>query len=363
MVADETIDRVDSARAGAAGTRTLAGDPPPTTPFDVVYESRSLRLRRYRAEGAQRRGPPVLLVYSLFKRPYVLDLLPDRSVVRNFVRQGFSVYLTDWLPPEPADARRGLAEYVNGDLAGAVECVRRLEAVSRIALVGCCLGGFLATVYAALNPASVERLVVFALPFDSRPPFAPAAAGYFAGMLGNIPTEWIRAGLNANLGARDELPAYLARELDEPELARADRPSAVAVHSALAAWFGSDVPLTGRLFAEIMGDAYGRGQFAASRLVVGDRPVMLADIRCPVLNVCAEHDRLVPVQESLPFIRHVGSSAASNLVFKSGHIGLMVGRAAHEHLWPHVGRWLATGDAAATDTGARRPPLNATGTA
>lgn len=366
MAAETRIDGIEDATAGTAVAHTLASDPPPTSPFDVVHESHSLRLRRYAAEGTVRRGTPVLLVYSLFKRPYVLDLLPDRSVVRNLTRQGFSVYLTDWLPPGPADAGRGLAEYVNGDLTTAVERVRRIEGVERIALVGCCLGGFLATVYAALNPAHVERLVVFALPFESRPPFVPVAAEFFGGLLGNIPAAWVRASLNSQLAAREDMPEYLAKELDEPALARADCPEASAVHKALDAWFGSDVPLTGRLFAEIMGSAYGRALFATSRLVIGDRQVELAAIRCPVLNVCAERDRLVPVHESLPFIRHVGSQQASNLVFASSHIGLMVGRAAHAHLWPHVGQWLAGGDAAAgsaSESDAGWSSLDATGTA
>src|SRR6185503_16777115 len=53
-------------------------DPPATTAFGISYQGVLLRLRHYEPD-AQRSGPPVLLVHSLFKRPYVLDLLPDRS--------------------------------------------------------------------------------------------------------------------------------------------------------------------------------------------------------------------------------------------------------------------------------------------
>ena len=327
-MAGETIERV--------------ADPPPTTPFDVVYESGLLRLRHYRREQAPGPAPAVLLVYSLIKRPYVLDLLPDRSVVRSLLRQGCSVYLTDWLPPRSEDSSRGLQDYIEGDLARAVDCVRRREGVDRIALVGSCLGGFLAAVYTALHPEHIERLVVFALPFESRPLFAPAAAEYLARLYGNIPAWWIRTGLNARLVYRRDLPAYVAAELGEPELAEADaRLEADAVQRALETWFGSDVPFAGRLFSEVMGVAYGGAEFATSELLVGDRRVDLGEIRCPVLNICAERDRLVPPEESTSFIRHVGSSDATNVVFACGHLGLMVSRNAHENLWPFVGRWLS----------------------
>ena len=121
---------------------------------------------------------------------------------------------------------------------------------------------------------------------------------------------------------------------------RPDGSDAVALQPALETWFGSDVPFAGQLFLEVMADAYGRGQFAASGLVVGEQRVALEDIRCPVLNVCAERDKLVPVEESLGFVKHVGSREASNLVFACGHLGLMLSRAAHANLWPHVGKWL-----------------------
>jgi polyhydroxyalkanoate synthase len=229
-----------------------------------------------------------------------------------------------------------------------VQWIRGREHVDRIALVGGCLGGFLAAVYAALHPQHVDRLVTFALPFDSRPPFAPAAAEYFAAVCGNIPAWWIRAGLNARVADPQRVPAFLAAELGEPELAqRADSPAAASVRHALDTWFASDVPFAGRLFRDVMGEAYGRGRFAADRLVVGDRRVVLREIACPVLNVCGERDQLVPPKESAPFVRHVGSRDATTLMFPCGHLGLMVSRGAHEDLWPRVCRWLG-GDATPT---------------
>jgi class III poly(R)-hydroxyalkanoic acid synthase PhaC subunit len=322
-----------------AGEPHTDADLPPVTPFEIAYEGELLRLRRYRAVTGPS-GPPVLLVSSFFKRPYVLDLVPDRSVVQNFLRQGFSVYLADWSPPSTEHAERGLNDYVEGELVNAVEHMRRLEGVDRIALVGCCLGGFVAAVYAALRPKSVERFVVFALPFDSKPPFAPAVAEYVTGVYGNVPAWWIRMGLNARVADRRDLPNYLAAELVEPKLALSSE--AAPLKRALEAWFASDVPFAGRLFRDVMGDAYGRGQFVADRLMVSDRRVALDQIRCPVLNVCGARDMLVPVNESLRFVRRVGSRQAANLIFDCGHLGLMLSRAAHDHLWPHVGRWLAS---------------------
>jgi polyhydroxyalkanoate synthase subunit PhaC len=318
----------------------LIDDPPPTTPFDVVEESGLLRLRHYRSDHRSASAAPVLFVSSLFKRPYILDLLPKRSLVRTFLRQGFSVYLTDWLPPLAEDAGRGLHDYVNCDLARAVECVRKREGVEGVSLVGCCLGALLSVIYAALHPLDVHRLVPFALPFESRPPFLPGAAAQLVSLYGNVPAWWIRMAMNARVTNAFQLPAFLAEELGEPELAQPGSSQPTDVQCMLERWFGSDVPLAGRLFCEVMQDAFGDSQFAEGRLQVGNQRVALEQVECPVLNISAERDGVVPPQDSASFIERVGSREANNLVFPNGHLGLMVSRAAHETLWPYVGTWL-----------------------
>ena len=157
----------------------LIDDPPPTTPFDVVDEGGLLRLRHYRGEDRSAR-PPVLFVYSLLKRPYILDLLPEPQHGPDFLRQGFSVYLTDWLPPRPEDAGCGLHRLRQQRSRTCRRMCTPARARRRVSLVGCCLGGLLAVIYAALYPHNVQHLVPFALPFESRPLFAPGAAAYLA---------------------------------------------------------------------------------------------------------------------------------------------------------------------------------------
>ena len=39
---------------------------------------------------------PLLIVYAFINRHYILDLLPEISVVGNLLRQGFDVFATDW---------------------------------------------------------------------------------------------------------------------------------------------------------------------------------------------------------------------------------------------------------------------------
>jgi poly[(R)-3-hydroxyalkanoate] polymerase subunit PhaC len=336
----------------------VLNDPPPTTPYTVVDEGGLLRLRHYLPAADVPAAAPLLLVYSLFKRPYILDLLPQRSLVRTLTSQGFSVYLTDWMPPGPDDAWRGLDAYVNVDLARAIDCIRRRENAAQVSLIGCCFGGLLALVYAALRPQAVRNFVPFALPLHLRPQFAPIALEWLVNACGNVPAWWIHSAMNAALPSSMHLSSYLAEDLGEPDLARAAAGMKPAVVSALEPWLESDVPLAGQFFREGLRDAYWNRQLAEGRLRVGERTVDLGAVRCPVLSICAARDRLVPPPSATPLIGRLGSREARNLVFPTGHLGLMASRAAHERLWPGVGLWLRSRVARDDRAPAPAPPLH-----
>jgi polyhydroxyalkanoate synthase len=327
-------------RSASEATDPGVGDPPPTTSFEVVDASGLLRLRHYRYDGGSAPLGPVLLVYSLLRRPYILDLLPDRSVVRSFLHQGFSVYLAEWLPPQGADSWRGFEAYVEHDLGRAVDCVRRRERIDGVSLIGPCFGGSLAVIYAALHPDNVQQLVTCALPFETDPPVAPAVVEYLTHVYGNLPAWFIHAWLSARTQSLLHLGLYAAEDFDEPELAESGWGAAHPVVSALHRWTNSDVPMAGRLACEMMRDAYGDAQLAESRLRVGGRRVALRDIRCPVLNITGKRDRLVPPASSAALIERVGSRETRNLVFPAGHLGLLASLAAQRELWPRVGEWL-----------------------
>ena len=82
-------------------------------------------LLHYRRETPATHAEPVLLCYALVNRPYILDLQPDKSVVRQYLDRGFDVYMIDWGVPSRRRSRpdaRGLR--LTGFLANAVDLIR-----------------------------------------------------------------------------------------------------------------------------------------------------------------------------------------------------------------------------------------------
>ena len=107
--------------AAAASPRPEPVDVPTgTTPRDVVWTRNKTTLYRYRPLAPREHATPVLLVYALINRPYILDLRPDNSFVRHLLGHGYDVFLIDWGAPGRRGPRDHLDELIGEHLPKAV---------------------------------------------------------------------------------------------------------------------------------------------------------------------------------------------------------------------------------------------------
>src|SRR5262245_22891543 len=105
----ETLSKGDSITVGS-------------TPKEIIKENRLYRLLHYPPDSIKIRTP-ILIVYALINKSYILDLQQDKSWIRNLAGQGFDVYLLDWKAPTNADKYVSFNEYVNSYLDESVDRV------------------------------------------------------------------------------------------------------------------------------------------------------------------------------------------------------------------------------------------------
>jgi polyhydroxyalkanoate synthase len=133
------------------GIRLAAGIRPAgigQTPKDVVWRGGRSELWRYCSDRILV-SPPLLIIYSLFNRSYILDLQPGNSFVEHLLNAGFDVYLLDFGVPDERDAGNTLDDYADGYLPAAVERVRQISQDEQVNMLGYCFGGVLSVLYAA----------------------------------------------------------------------------------------------------------------------------------------------------------------------------------------------------------------------
>ncbi|HTY54892.1 MAG TPA: alpha/beta fold hydrolase [Candidatus Binataceae bacterium] len=343
------IRSLDGFRRGLSDCYPMEDDPPPNNPYSVIYEGGKVRLRHYRARGLVRRETPLLMVYALIKRPFILDLMPGRSVVETMINSGFEVYMIDWIPPSRADSWRGFDAYVNQDIDNAVRAVQLREGVEQISLLGYCFGGMLSTMYTALHQDVIKNFIPLTLPLDMSVREIPLNSlldritdetlDLITKVYGNCPASIMKAGFTSMSPVHHALDKYVGLYRNKQSKGYAE------MFDLFEHWMNNDVPLAGQIFRELANDIGKKNLLAQSRFVAGGNRVELKDINCPVLNVVAQWDDVVDPKSSLPFIDLISSRDKANVVFPTGHVGAVVSSAAQKKLWPQVATWLGDHDA------------------
>ena len=100
----------------------------------------------------------------------------------------------------------------------------------------------------------------------------------------------------------------------------------------------------GREFVQFF---YQENRLLKDSLVLKGKPVHLKNIRCPVLNLYATHDHIVPPSASVPLGAKIGSSDYEALEIPAGHIGMFVSRKAFEQVPRAITGWLKSRGAGA----------------
>lgn len=124
------------------------------TPRTLIWTKNKARLYRYvrPAQASVTYRTPLLMVYALINKPYILDLLPGRSLIEYLVNKGVDVYLLDWGIPGPEDQWLRFDDLVIEYLPRMVREVLRTSGEEHLHMLGYCIGGILTTLYAATHP-------------------------------------------------------------------------------------------------------------------------------------------------------------------------------------------------------------------
>jgi polyhydroxyalkanoate synthase len=333
-----------SRKLGQGMENLLAADQIDTgvTPREAVYREDKLVLYRYEApEGVERNPVPLLVIYALVNRPYMTDIQEDRSTIKGLQATGQDVYLIDWGYPDHADRALTLDDYINGYIDRCVEHVCESHGLDSINILGICQGGTFSLCYTALHPERVRNLVTMVTPVDFKTPGNLLSAwvqhmdiDLVVDTMGNVPGEllnWTFLSLK---------PFSLTGQKYVNMVDLLDDPDKVKNFLRMEKWIFDSPDQAGETFRQFIKDFYQRNGLIDGGIEIGEQKVDLADVTCPVLNIYAMQDHLVPPAASKALEGRTGSRDYTELAFPGGHIGIYVSGKAQKEVTPAIGDWL-----------------------
>jgi polyhydroxyalkanoate synthase len=313
------------------------------TPKTSIWSRGTLKLYHYHPQADEVFRVPLVLVMSLVSKPYILDLAPGQSLVEFLVKRGFDVYMIDWGVPRPEDSRLRLEDYVLDFLPECLDKVARDSGEAEASIVGYCMGGLLAAMYAALyTDGPLRNLVCFTTPidFDGMGLFKRWTdprhfdVDRIVDTLGNVPPELLYASFNllrpvSRAVGRVQLWDNLWNDRFVESYRRFDR------------WAADQIPFPGECFRQTTKELQQANKLLKREFLLGGRLVDLAAIEVPLLHVVAEHDHIVPYEASRALVPMAGSADKTEVMLKGGHVSLVAGANAVHRLWPRIETWLA----------------------
>ncbi|UWU75472.1 alpha/beta fold hydrolase [Bradyrhizobium huanghuaihaiense] len=335
-----TLDLVRCAQGHALG---VMGFDPAELTHRRLASGAYWQLRDY---GGPDSETSLLIIAAPIKRPYIWDLGPNLSVIRNCLSHDVRVYLLEWIAPSASGGHVGLDE-----CARAIsECVARIATgpkATKPFLIGHSLGGTLAAVFCAGEPQAVRGLLLLGAPLC----FQPGTNRFRDTLVSMIPPGLTEAGiipgsLLSHASAFASPNAFVWSRLRDAAMSIGDL-RALDVHARVERWALDEAPVPGKLIYQIAEWLYRENRFCRGTLTVLGRTIGPSCLDVPTLAVVNTADEVAPL-DSIEALLDALPTKDVSLIKYSGeigvalqHLGILVGREAYARIWPNIIAWLA----------------------
>jgi poly(3-hydroxybutyrate) depolymerase len=322
----------------------LAGDrraPTWTTPHEIVFESPIARLRDF--STSKRRG----LVATLVLPPQaghdscIVDFSPEQSQMQTILDAGLERALSlDWVGATAATADMSIEDYLDVVDRAVQRCGGRVN------LIGDCQGGWLAAIYAAMNPRRVNTLTLAGAPIDfhaGEPVVHEVLQRLAPGRDLSFYEALVAAG-GGVLRGRHMLEGFvMIRPGDEISrqmqlLLHLDDPEHVDRYMEFEDWFKHTQDIPGAFYLWIVRHLFRDNELLRGALKIGGRTVELASLDMPLNLLAGASDHITPPDQVFAIANF--ASTPPELIRRElaggGHLGLFMGHEALRDHWPSL---------------------------
>ena len=310
------------------------------TPKELVYQIDKVKLYRYKS--ANRTGSvPVLLVYALMNKQYIMDLQQDKSFVKKLVEQGLDLYIIDWGYPTAEDRYITIEDYIEEYMGSAIDFILETNKIPKLTLMGKCQGGTFSAIYTSLYPEKIKNLITIAAPFD----FDIEDGLLFkwakhmdidllVDAFGMLPGDFLNntfimlSPYNLSIGKY----INIINSFDDPK--------ALGEFLRMEKWLFDCPDQAGENYRRFLKEMWQQNKLIKGEFYLGGKKVNLKNINMPLLNVYGTKDNLIPASSAMPLNNLVSSTDKETASFPVGHAGIVASTFSQKEIAPKIASWV-----------------------
>ncbi len=339
-ITEELISTTEKLAKGYQTLQELGDVEVGASPKELVWSCDKIKMYHYLRDTPAKCATPVLVSFAMLNRHDVLDLQPDRSLMKKLIDEGLDIYIMDWGYHNKSDRYITMEDYIDGYFNDAIDFLRKKHNVNSIHKMGICQGGTFSMIYAALYPEKIKSLTTYVAPYD----FSTTSCMLYkwtkyidvdsmVDTLGIIPGDTIDGafgmlkpsmnvskylGLIDSLEDKDKMMNFLRMEK----------------------WKGDLPAIPGEMYRKYIKDLFRDNKLIKGTFELGGRIVNLKNVTMPFLNVYATEDSIIPNDSTRNVMSYIGSTDKKEYPFPGGHIGVFVGGKSQKELAPAVAKWV-----------------------
>ncbi|MBK1634637.1 class I poly(R)-hydroxyalkanoic acid synthase [Rhodovulum adriaticum] len=298
-----------------------------TTPGKVVFRNRLMEMIQYAPTTETVHATPLVIFPPWINKFYVLDLNPQKSLIKWLVDQGYTVFVVSWVNPDPSYAAVGMDDYVEEGYLTAIAQAKALTGEDKVNLVGYCIAGTTLALTLALMARRGDTSVRSATFFTTLTDFSDQGeVGVFLDndFVDGIEREVTEKGYLDSFFMSRTFSYLRSNDLIYRPAIRSYMMGEAPPAFDLLYWNGDSTNLPATMVMEYLRGLCQNDCFARDGFTICGEKVKISEVKVPVCAVACETDHIAAWNASYEGVRKMGARSKTFILSQSGHIAGIV---------------------------------------
>lgn len=297
-----------------------------TTPGKVVFQNDICQLIQYAQAGETVLKRPLLIVPPWINKFYVLDLSPEKSLIRWLVGKGHTVFVVSWVNPDDRHADKSFEHYMTEGIFAALDAIEKATGERQVNAAGYCVGGTLLAIALGYMAATGDDRIASATLLTAQVDFQHAGdLKVFADAdhIASLEAQMQRSGYLEGSKMATAFNLLRSNDLIWPYVVNDYLKGKEPLPFDLLYWNADATRMPAANHSYYLRNCYLENNLSRGRVTVCGTAIDLTKVTVPIYNLATKEDHIAPAKSV--FIGSASFSGPVRFVLTgSGHIAGVV---------------------------------------